>query len=68
MPECENLDDCYFFIEFGENPDVDCEEIIQLYCKGPKMAECKRKEFKDQQGYPPPPDILPDGTSIKDRL
>lgn len=64
MPECENLDNCYFFIEYSENPDVDCTEIIKVYCRGPKMAECKRKEFKDKNGYPPPPDMMPDGQTI----
>jgi hypothetical protein len=65
MPECENLDNCYFFIEYSESEDLNCEEFIRIYFRGPKMNECKRKEFKKQHGYPPTPDMMPDGQMIK---
>lgn len=61
MNNCELLDKCGFFAKYKETSDVACKGFIALYCKGPKLDECKRKEHRKQHGQPPADNMLPNG-------
>lgn len=62
MPnECERLNNCSFFKKHRDGKELACRGFIQQYCKGPKQAECKRKEYLAQHGSPPPDDMMPTG-------
>ena len=61
MANCELLDSCGFFKKYQATHDLACKAYIQQYCKGPKMDQCKRKEYRDQHGKPPPDDMMPTG-------
>ncbi len=65
MPaECELLSSCGFFRKYKASKDLLCKGIIQMYCTGTKMAECRRKEHRKQHGVPPSDDMMPSGQSI----
>jgi hypothetical protein len=34
------------------------------YCRGPKMGQCKRREYKLTNGTPPAADVMPDGNTL----
>ena len=63
--ECELLEQCGFFKKYQESMDMACNAIIKLYCKGPKMDQCKRKEYRKKHGHPPSDDMMPSGYIIK---
>jgi hypothetical protein len=63
--ECELLSTCGFFRKYNETRDLECEGFIRLYCKGPKMAQCKRKAYLEEHGTPPSDDMLPSGYLFK---
>jgi hypothetical protein len=62
--ECELLEECGFFKKYRQYDDEACEELIAQYCKGSMKAGCKRKEYRNKNGHPPPADMLPDGEMI----
>lgn len=62
---CELLDNCGFFKKYGEVQSVACAGMIKQYCKGPSMNECKRKEYRKQNGAPPSEDMMPSGKMYK---
>ena len=62
--ECELLDKCRFFQLHSEGRELACKGFISQYCRGDKMKECKRKEFRKQHGSPPPDDMLPNGKRL----
>ena len=64
-PECELLEKCGFFIKFCDSKSLACRGFISQYCKGEKMAECKRMEYRKQNGKPPADDMMPNGMMIK---
>ena len=65
--ECELLKTCGFFKKYQSVKDLACKGFIKLYCKGPRMDECKRKQYRTEHGEPPPDDMLPSGQIITKR-
>lgn len=65
MAECELLAKCGFFNKFGKSHDAACRGLANMYCMGPKMDECKRKQYRQQHGSPPPDNMLPGGAMMK---
>lgn len=61
---CELLEKCGFFQKYQDFDNEICEMLIVEYCKGPKMNECKRKEYRLKNGVPPSDDMLPDGEML----
>jgi hypothetical protein len=62
--ECELLEKCGFFQKYQASKDLVCKGFIIEYCKGPKMQECKRLEYRQQHGSPPSDDMMPSGKMI----
>ena len=62
--ECDLLSKCGFFKKYMDSREAACRGFISLYCRGSKMAECKRKEFRKAHGTPPPDNMLPNGQSL----
>jgi hypothetical protein len=62
--ECEGLKDCGFFKKYQATQSLACRGYIDRYCKGPEMAQCKRREHKRKHGVPPSDDMLPSGHMI----
>ncbi len=61
MVECELLDTCSFFQKYNETLNLACRGFIKTYCKGDRLDECKRKEYRNQHGQSPVADMLPSG-------
>ncbi|MBN1531623.1 MAG: hypothetical protein JXA20_03075 [Spirochaetes bacterium] len=59
--ECELLEKCGFFKKYNEINSLACRGFIANYCKGPKIDQCKRKEYRNRYGVPPSDDMMPDG-------
>jgi len=66
MEECSLLENCGFFKKYKETRNLACQGFINLYCKGAKMNECKRKKYKEENGQPPSDDMMPSGQMIVD--
>ena len=64
MKECVNLANCGFFKKYCTTKDLACRGFIARYCKGEKMEECKRLQYKKQHGVPPSDDMMPTGQVI----
>lgn len=62
--ECELLNTCAFFAKYNDKKDTACRGFIALYCKGEKMAQCKRLEFRKKHGVAPSEDMMPNGLPI----
>lgn len=62
--ECELLDRCGFFKKYQGTKELACKGFINQYCKGPKMDQCKRKEYSEKHGVLPSDDMLPSGQMI----
>ncbi len=65
MEECDSLQKCGFFKKYQQTKDLACKGFMAIYCKGAKMDECKRKQFRKEHGKPPSDDMLPTGQMIK---
>ncbi len=65
MAECELLAKCGFFKKYCNSHDAACRGLISLYCKGPKMGDCMRKQYRQAHGSPPPDEMLPGGATMK---
>lgn len=61
MADCELLETCGFFQKYQDNLDLACRGFIKTFCTGPRMDDCKRKEFRRENGAPPVDDMLPSG-------
>ena len=61
VQECEFLPTCGFFKKYQETKDLACKGFISLYCKGPNMNQCKRKEYREKYGQPPADEMMPSG-------
>jgi hypothetical protein len=59
--KCELLEKCGFFKKYQGTIDLACRGFIRMYCKGDKMNECKRMEYRKQHGAPPIDDMMPTG-------
>lgn len=64
---CELLEACGFFKKYQDSINLACRVFLDTYCLGPKMNECKRKEYREKFGSPPPEDMLPTGYSMTRR-
>ncbi len=63
--ECELLNKCGFFKKYQSTKDMICKGFIAMYCKGGKMNECKRLEYRNANGVPPADDMMPSGQMIR---
>jgi hypothetical protein len=63
--ECEYLQNCGFFKKFCVNHNITCQGLIDKYCKGAELKNCKRLEFRKNYGSPPPDNMLPSGLELK---
>ncbi len=63
--QCELLNKCGFFNKYQSTKDMVCKGFIAMYCKGSKMNECKRLEYREINGVPPVDDMMPSGQIIK---
>ena len=61
---CELLEKCGFFKKYQSTKDLACKGFIAQYCKGDKMNECKRLEYRKKNGVPPTDDMMPSGHII----
>jgi hypothetical protein len=59
--ECKFLPTCGFFKKYCQSNNLACQGFINLYCKGEKMDECKRLEYRNKNGVPPPENMMPSG-------
>lgn len=64
VQECELLATCGFFKKYQATKDLACKGFIAQYCKGPKMNQCKRKEYLAEHGRPASDDMMPTGQTI----
>ncbi len=64
-PECELLPKCGFLKKYQRTDQAACRGFINLYCQGPRMADCQRMKYRQQHGAPPPDDMLPSGSIYK---
>ncbi len=62
--ECELLGSCGFFVKYQSTKDLACKGFIATYCKGDKMKECKRLEYRRKNGVSPVDDMMPSGQII----
>jgi hypothetical protein len=58
---CEYLVSCGFFKKHEQSKALACKGLISLYCKGPKLIDCKRLEYLELHGKLPSPDLMPNG-------
>ena len=62
--ECEKLKICGFFKKYTEMKSLVCKGFIRSYCEGGLQNECKRKEYSEMHGEPPPDDMMPNGRYV----
>ena len=60
---CEFLSGCAFFNKYKEALGPAYDGFVALYCKGPKLEDCKRRIYRLEKGEPPADDMLPSGAS-----
>lgn len=58
---CENLTSCGFVKMFEGKNNLAVKGFVLQYCKSEKMIECKRMEYIEKFGTPPPNNMLPNG-------
>lgn len=58
---CELLSKCGFFKKYESSKELACKGFINQYCNGSKQNECKRLEYRKQNGVPPSDDMMPSG-------
>ena len=64
--ECEFLVMCGFFKKYCASNNMACQGLINRYCKGEEMKNCKRLEYRKNYGSPPPDNMMPSGLMIKE--
>jgi hypothetical protein len=63
--ECELLDKCGFFLNFGKDSEVVKQGWIRTFCENRERSEgCKRKQIRKQTGKPPADNMSPSGTLL----
>ena len=65
MSDCANLSGCGFVKKYGETKSLAVKGFVNLYCKGEKQTECKRKEYKQKTGQAPLDEMMPSGGMMK---
>jgi len=61
IKECPKLEKCPFFKKYGDSKNYMCKGFIEMYCRGPRQPECKRKDYKEAHGVPPSDNMMPNG-------
>ncbi len=64
--DCELLDKCGFFKKYCTTNNMACQGLINRYCKGDDMKNCKRLEYRNTHGAPPPDNMMPSGIMVKE--
>ena len=64
MDICPKLDHCPFFQKYGNDLPDTCQALIRLYCHGSRPGRCQRIDFRQEHGYPPPDDMMPNGDRL----
>jgi len=63
-PTCQFLENCAFFIQYKHLIGSAYEGFVRMYCKGPRLEQCKRRQFRLEKGVPPAQDMLPNGAQF----
>ena len=64
MSECENLEKCRFFdVLEGTRLQSLAYDLISVYCRGPFISQCHRKQHLEQ-GRIPSRELSPAGISF----
>lgn len=66
MADCPNLVNCGFCKKYNCSKDLAVKGFIAMYCKTEKQNECKRKLYKKEKGTPPPDNMMPNGSFMRD--
>lgn len=66
--ECEFLQNCAFFNKYKEKLGAAYNGFVIIYCKGNKMEECKRRQYRIEHGKPPHDEMLPSGADFSPNL
>jgi hypothetical protein len=64
MEECFLLEKCGFFNRYNCSGDINCQELIETYCRGERMQECKRLQYRNHYGVAPSDNMMPTGKII----
>jgi len=65
MKECFLLEKCGFFNKYNCSGEINCQEFIDIYCKGEKKPECKRLQYHNHYGVAPSAEMMPNGIMLK---
>lgn len=65
--ECGLLKKCGFFKKYQVTKDLACKGFIQRFCRGGKMDECKRMEYRLEHGTPPCDEMMPTGRMVVEK-
>ena len=66
MKDCPKLETCPFFVKHGDDLPETCLALISLYCRGDHQHLCKRLGFREEHGYRPSDDMMPNGDHLLD--
>ena len=61
MADCVMLPRCGFFIKYQDTVDLACRGFMNSFCRGANQSECKRLQFRQENGCAPDDDMLPTG-------
>ncbi len=64
MNICPIFESCPFLEKFRDTMPDTIEAVIKVYCKGEQRRPCQRYNFRDERGYPPPDDLMPNGDRL----
>jgi hypothetical protein len=63
--KCELLEKCGFFRSFKANTEVTKNGWVHMYCESKlKSDNCKRKQFRKENGQPPVDNMAPTGKML----
>jgi hypothetical protein len=62
--ECEYLEGCAFFNKYKESLGPAYDSFVIIYCRGSKLEECRRRQYRLEHGKPPAEDMLPSGATF----
>ena len=63
--QCELLEKCGFFLKYQKSRELECRGFINQYCIGPKQNDCKRKQYRYENGVPPCDELMPTGQMLR---
>jgi hypothetical protein len=61
---CQNLQECGFFAKYSVANERACDGFINMYCRGAKQNDCKRKACRQEHNAPPPDEMMPNGGRV----